>query len=272
MPRVPTGESMPARLDRLLGAFDAAHPSLGVAQLARRAGLPVPTTSRLVAQLVDLDWLERCDEGVRPGLRLWELGQFSAPVRSFREAALPALHGVHAVVRQHAQLAVLDGNDVLVLERLSENDAAVNYSVQGGHLPVHASSSGVVLLAHDEAAAESALTRRLERFTKFTTTSPGRLRSLLSTVRSEGAAVIDGAIDVRTSAVAVPVFRNGRPWGAISVIVPNDGAASRWAPLLKAAARSVEAGNAPRAEAVWDETRRVFVSRHHRSPGHPESQ
>ncbi|MGO3153738.1 MAG: IclR family transcriptional regulator [Galactobacter sp.] len=272
MPRVSTGESMPARLDRLLGAFDAAHPTLRVAQLARRAGLPVPTASRLVAQLVEIGWLERCEEGLRPGLRLWELGQFAAPVRDFREAALPALHGVHAVARQHAQLAVLDGTDVLVLERLSAKDATVNYSVQGGRLPAHASSSGLALLAHNEAAAEATLLRRLERFTQFTTTDPARFRSLLTEVRAQGVAVLEGAIDVRTSAVAVPVFRGGQAWGALSVIVPNDGEAKRWVPLLKAAARSIEAGSEQAAESVWDETRRTFISRHRTDTRKPESQ
>jgi DNA-binding IclR family transcriptional regulator len=252
---------MPARLDRLLRAFDAAHPSLRVTQLATRADLPVPTASRLVAELVDLGWLERGEDGVRPGLRLWELGQFAAPVRGFREAALPALHGVHAVVKQHAQLAVLDGTDLLVLERLSAADATVNYSVQGGHLPAHASSSGVVLLAHNEAVAATALARPLERFTDFTVTDPGGFRALLSRVRADGAVVMDGAIDVRTSAVAVPVFRTGGAWGAISVIVPNDGRAERWVPLLKAAARSIEAGTGQQADAVWDEARRAFVTR-----------
>lgn len=259
MPRVATGESMLTRLDRLLGCFDATHTVMRVADLARRARLPLPTTSRLVAQLEEVGWLERCDGGVRPGLRLWELGQFATPVRGFREAALPALHGVHAVVRQHAQLAVLDGTDVLVLERLSANDAAVNYSVQGGHLPIHASSSGLVLLAHSSAVAEDVYASPLQRFTSNTTTDPGRLRALVARVRAEGAAVIDGAIDIRTSAVAVPVFRSGSIWGAVSVIVPNDGSASRWVPMLKAAATGIEAGSEPIAESVWDEARRTFV-------------
>lgn len=262
MPRVGTGESVTERIDRLLSSFDTNHRSLRIGELSRRAGLSVPTTSRLVSQLVDCGWLERDEHTrVRPGLRLWELGQFAAPVRDFREAALPALQGVHAVIRQHAQLSVLSGSDVVVLERLSYPGSVVNYSVQGAHLPAHASASGLVLLAHSPADAEEVLARRLERFTPTTTTDPGELRRILARVRAEGFVVTDGAIDPRASSAAVPVTdQQGRARGAISVIVPNDGSAGRWVPMLQAAARTIQATESPvAAESVWDDARRTFV-------------
>lgn len=262
MPRVATGESVTERIDRLLSSFDTNHRSLRVGELSRRAGLSLPTTSRLVAQLVDRGWLERDERSrVRPGLRLWELGQFAAPVRDFREAALPALQGLHAVVRQHAQLSVLSGSDVVVVERLSYPGSVVNYSVQGAHLPAHASASGLVLLAHSPVDAERVFARALERFTDSTTVDPDALRRVLARVRAEGFVVTDGAIDPRASSAAVPVTdHRGRVRGAISVIVPNDGTAARWVPMLQAAARTVQATESPvAAESVWDDARRSFV-------------
>src|SRR3954454_4948316 len=85
---------------------------------------------------------------VRVGVRLWELGARASPTVTLRDAAMPFLEDVHAVVGHHAQLAVLDGEHVLFLERLSARDAVVNFSRIAGRLPLHTSSSGLVLLAH----------------------------------------------------------------------------------------------------------------------------
>ena len=55
---------------------------------------------------------------------------------------MPFLEDVHAVVGHHAQLGVLDGDEVLFLERLTARDAVINYSRIAGRLPLHTSSSG----------------------------------------------------------------------------------------------------------------------------------
>ena len=60
---------------------------------------------------------------------------------------MPFLEDLHAVVGHHAQLGVLDGEDVLFLERLTARDAVINYSRIAGRLPLPTSSSGLVLLA-----------------------------------------------------------------------------------------------------------------------------
>lgn len=251
---------MAERVDRLLGSFDSVHRVQRIGAIARRSGLAAPTASRIVAQLVALGWLERDEEGaVRLGLRLWELGQWAEPVRRFREAGLAALHGVHAVVRQHAHLSVLDKGEVVVLERLSAPGAVVNYSVQGGRLPAHASAPGVVLLAFDEQAAKEACSKPLEGFTGETVTRPEDLKAILTTVRRERAIALHGHLSPSASGVAAVVLRpDGTAWGAIGVVVPNDGHASRWIPVVQAAARSTEMTHSGAPEAVWDARRRAF--------------
>ncbi|MEV6181959.1 hypothetical protein ACIHAR_01565 [Streptomyces sp. NPDC052016] len=50
----------------------------------------------------------------------------ASPTLSLRDAAMPFMEGVHDVVGHHVQLGVLDGDDVLFLERLSTPDAVIN--------------------------------------------------------------------------------------------------------------------------------------------------
>jgi DNA-binding IclR family transcriptional regulator len=230
------------RAVRVLAAFTADEPSLSVGEVARRSGLHVATASRLVAELVGHGLLERGpDRQVRVGVRLWELGARASPTVSLRDAAIPFLEDVHAVVGHHAQLGVLDGDDVLFLERLSARDAVINYSRVAGRLPAHGSSSGHVLLAFGPPEIQDRfLTRTLERYTEDTVTTRAGLRAALAETRRRGYAVLPGHVHEEAAGVAVPI-RNAfnEVVAALSVIVPNDGRAQNHVPVLLAAARGV---------------------------------
>jgi DNA-binding IclR family transcriptional regulator len=242
MPRTATGESSLSRAVRVLEAFTSDEPELSVTQIAARAGLHVATASRIVGQLVGHGLLSRGpDREVRVGMRMWELASRAAPTRSLRDAAMPFLEDLHAVVGHHAQLAVLDGDEVIFLERLSARDAVVNFSRIAGRLPLHISSSGVVLTAYGPPELQDRLlTRPLERWTDATVTSPDRVRELLEQVRRQGYALLAGHVHPDATGIAVPVRDGlGQVVAALSVILPNDDRAVRAVPALLAAARGV---------------------------------
>jgi DNA-binding IclR family transcriptional regulator len=242
VPRVATGESSLARAVRILEAFTPDAPELTVTEVARRSALHVATASRIVGQLVEHGLLSRGpDRELRVGIRLWELASRAAPTRSLRDSAMPYLEDLHAVVGHHAQLAVLDGDDVIFLERLSARDAVINYSRIAGRLPLHISSSGVVLLAHASAELqERVLARPLEGRTPATITDPDRLQATLEQVRRQGYVLLAGHVHPDATGIAVPV-RNGlgEVVAALSVIVPNDARAVSAVPALLAAARGI---------------------------------
>jgi DNA-binding IclR family transcriptional regulator len=242
VPRVATGESSLSRAVRVLEAFTSDEPELGVAEVARRAGLHVATASRIVGQLAGHGLLERApDRRVRIGMRMWELASRASPTRSLRDAAMPYLEDLHAVVGHHAQLAVLEGDEVLFLERLSARDAVVNFSRIAGRLPLHVSSSGTVLLAFGpQELQERVLARPLERYTDATVTSPARLRATLEQVRRQGWVLLPGHVHEDAAGVAVPVRDGlGEVVAALSVIVPNDERAPSAVPVLLATARGI---------------------------------
>jgi DNA-binding IclR family transcriptional regulator len=114
------------RAARILDAFRPGEITLRVSDIAARAGLHLATTSRLVAELVEHGLLSRdSDRRVRIGIRLWELGSRASPALSLREAAMPFLEDLHAVVGHHVQIGVLEGEEVLFVERLSRTTATV---------------------------------------------------------------------------------------------------------------------------------------------------
>lgn len=232
-------------LDRavaVLATFRADTPVLGVSEISRATGLHLATTSRIVAQMVDLGLLERLpDRRVQVGTRLWELALRASPNRVLRDAALPVMEVLHAAVHHDTQLAVLDGTDVIFVERLQAPGSAINYSRVGGRLPTHVSSSGLVLLAHAPPdILDQVLAGPREALTDRTVTDPTELRRLVAHVRAQKFAMCRGFVHPDACGLATPVRdHRDRVVAALSVIVPNDEHAREHLPGLLAAARAV---------------------------------
>ncbi|AII08202.1 IclR family transcriptional regulator [Rhodococcus opacus] len=241
MARVHTGESVLARAVRIVESFRSDDSLLTVSEIARRSGLHISTTSRLIDELVGCGWLEREDRKVRIGVRLWEVASRASPTLGLREAAMPFMEDLHAVVGQHTQLGVLEGDEVLFIERLTAPGAVVNYTRIAGRMPLHVSSSGLVLLAHGPSELqERILSEPLKVYTDKTIRTARQLRVVLADVRRQGYILCAGHLYADTTGVAVPVRDgSGRVVAALSVIVPNDEKAYAQIPALQAAAKGI---------------------------------
>ncbi|MET7846501.1 IclR family transcriptional regulator [Streptomyces sp. NPDC005356] len=224
MARSDSGESVLTRAMRILRLFTAAAPVLTISEIARRADLPVATAHRLVAELVELGALDRTEaKGVRMGVQMWELASRSSHTLDLRQAAMPFMEDLLSVVHHHTQIGVLEGTDVLVLERLSARGAVANIARIAGRLPVHAISIGLVLLAHSPPALwEEVLSRPLKGYTPATVTDPAELRRLLAQIRQDGYVVAPGMITEGSTGIAVPIRNErGEVTAALSVVLPS---------------------------------------------------
>jgi DNA-binding IclR family transcriptional regulator len=214
-----------------------------VAALARRTGLPLTTTYRLVDEMLAEGLLDRDPRGqVRIGVRMWELASRSSAMLGLREAAFPFCEDVHSVVQHHTTLGILDQDEVLYIERLSARSSTLNIAKIAGRLPIHACSSGLVLLAYAPAAyQDKILATELTKYTDSTITEPAQLRRHLAEIRQRGYAAMRGIIVPESSGIAVPVFdAENRAVAALNVIVPaHEENTAGTVPVLKAAARGI---------------------------------
>lgn len=242
MARVATGESVLERAVRVLAAFSIDEPVLTVGQVAARGGLHVATASRLISEMVRLGLLERDDDRrVRIGIRLWELGARAAPTRNLREAALPYLEDLHAVLGHHVQLGVREDTEVIFVERLSTPGSVINYARVASRLPLHVSSSGMVLLADAPSEVlERVLGGALPAYAESTVTDPAGLRRQIASVRKQGYACNFGHVNPEAAGIAAPVRDGaGSVVAAVSAIVPNAAVAHSWIPVLRTTARGI---------------------------------
>ncbi|MFT4210982.1 MAG: IclR family transcriptional regulator [Microbacterium sp.] len=243
MANSPSGDSMTERVVRVLETFTSDRTMQTAAEIGRRAGLPSSSAHRIVDELVAAGLLERDeDRRIRLGLRLWELAQRGSTALRLRQAALPFMAQVQREIREHTQLAVLEQDEALFLERLSHPQAGANITRIAGRLPLHASSSGLVLLAFADAALrERVLGAPLRAVGPGTITDAAELRRVLARIRRQGVVVAPGSIEAVSTGVAVPLRDAGEVVAALSTILPRDADPAPAVAALRRAASGVDA-------------------------------
>lgn len=244
--RPPQGDPVVDRAFALLAAFDAGHRTLTLGELSRRSGIPTSSTLRLAGRLQAWGALERGADGkFTIGLRLWEVASLAPRGQGLKQVALPFMGDLEEVTRQHVLLAVRDGGDALLIERLSAHQAMpVLYRV-GGRLPLHSTGVGLVLLAFAESQfQEHLLAQPLMHEPEKIPVSPAALRRTLAQVRREGVATLRRRVPNPLVTVAAPIFGgDDRVAASLSVVVPQEHAETRvLAPAVRTAARSISRG------------------------------
>ncbi|HET6297909.1 MAG TPA: IclR family transcriptional regulator [Kribbella sp.] len=217
------GASVVSRALAVLYAFDDQHRRLTLTELARRAGLPVPTAYRLAAELVAGGALVRNASGEYVvGRRLWDVGLLAPVQTGLRQVVAPFLNDIHATTWATVHLAVRDDTSVLYLERLSGRASVPVVSRVGARLPMHATGVGKVLLAYAPVAVQQNVLAHLTRQTPYTVTQPDRLRAQLDKVRLDGYATTVEEMTLGACSIAVPLRGpEGEVVAAIGVVVPT---------------------------------------------------
>lgn len=237
------GRSVTAKVLALLEAFTPSTTDLTLSEMARRAGVSLPTAHRRAAELLEWGALERGPDGrYRIGLRLWELASLAPRGLGLREAAMPFLEDLYEITRENVQLAVREDTEVVFVERIAGRYAIPVRTRVGGRFDLHATGVGLVLLAHAPVEVQQELLDApLGRFSAKTITDPAVLREKLASVRQHGFAISDGQVTTDALSVAAPVTdSDGSVIAAVSLVVRAEGSQpTALAPVVQSAARAI---------------------------------
>lgn len=234
-----SGDSVVDRIVRIIEAFPEGSTSLQLSELAETAGLPLATAHRLVRQLAGHGLLEHAAGGnVRLGLRLWELVNRNSPTLALRQAAFPFMEDIQQVLNQNVNLAVLDGWEVLFVERLSRRGSVANRARVAGRMPVHVSSAGLALMANQPRGQQAEYLKQFSDPAGKVTADV--VRHLLAETVQQGFAQLAGVVDADTWGIAVPVMDGKRTVAALGVVVPlAEMRLQALVPALQTAARGI---------------------------------
>lgn len=208
----------------LLDTFRRVGPVAGVSELARAAGLPKSTAFRLLNQLAAAGFLTRQGTDYHLAQRVFELGN-SVPACSpgdLRSIAGPFLSDLFLATRTVVHLAVLDGTDVLYLDKIQGSAQVSVPTVVGGRIPASCSALGKAMLpfGHKD-VTEQILAEGLQRRTKRSVAAPGLFLSELQQVREHRVAFDREEAAPGLTCVAAPIIWRGRSIAAISASGPT---------------------------------------------------
>lgn len=217
-----TVRSVQKAIDILFVVAESGGP-VTLTEAAAKARIPVATASRLLHTLTQASLLRRDGKGYSLGIRAFEIGKKAEKGLDLIVVSRPHLRSLADRTGENANLAVLDGTDVvyLICEECSRMMRA--FTVSGARVNAHATGVGKVLLS---GLSDSQISRLYEgvSLTKFTTRTVDSLERLLSEVglvRQRGYAVDEGEREDGVLCLAAPVRDyTGRVIAAVSISGP----------------------------------------------------
>lgn len=205
----------------VLLAFSAGNSELTVSQVATATDQTRASARRFLLTLVDLGYLQAQGNAFKMTPRVLDIGAAYLSGLTLPQAAVGHLQALARELEETASLCVLEGQDVLYVERVAAPRLhALNVSI-GNRLPAWVTSMGRVLIAHLEPGEQEAFLQRVElqKYTEHTVASIKDLKKELATVREQEWSLVNQELDEGLRGLAVPVIRGGKLLGALNISV-----------------------------------------------------
>lgn len=210
----PTGMADPTEkkqgLERSFAVLDliAAAPRR-VSDVMRLMDLPWATAHRTVKKLEKAQFLMLNRETSRYeiGPRLWHLGSSYLANNRTLKSAISYLASEAGIRGVDIQIVERIGNFSVVIHAEKRQTQEISKAQYGYHIPLHAGSKGLVLLAWESPDfVDAYLAQPLEALTPQTETDPAAVRTRLAAIRGAGLARTEADVQLFTGSIAAPVF------------------------------------------------------------------
>jgi DNA-binding IclR family transcriptional regulator len=214
-------------VDRALAVLEilARDGHAGVSEIAEEMGIHKSTVSRLLGSLVSRGMVHQNSERgkYQLGFGILRLAS-SIPGRlSLVREARPVLESLAEEYKETVNLAVLRSNVAVNVDQAMGPSTLATYDWVGSLTPLHATSSGKILLAalpveeRDRILKETGLPARTPR----TIVKRDKLENELVDVARDGYAVVREEFEIGLNSMAVPVYNHlGSVIGSVSISGP----------------------------------------------------
>lgn len=211
---------------RLLKQFSSRDRELGVSELARRLDLGKSTVHRLLVTLTSENLLDQDEFSgkYRLGIAMHDLGAAVATRMDLHAAVIPPMERLRNITGETVQVSVLDGREVVYVERLDSPQTLRMFLEVGRRNDAHSTGTGKCLLAFldEEQLSEVLRGWRLKKKTAVTITDQATLRKELKKIRRQGYATNINESEMGVTSVAAPIRdRSGSVVASMSVAGPE---------------------------------------------------
>ena len=222
------GTQAVTRAIQLLKLFDDDHPEWDLQALTDASGLNKSTTFRILTALESEGLIVRSESGYRLGSDMIVLGGRAMRSNNLRRVSRAELEHLSQTTGENTTLEVLhlDENEqfcsLVIDEVLGKHLVGITQYI-GSRLPVHATSTGKVLLAFQSVDTQKrALKQKRRIYTEKTLKKSSAVMKELESIRTLGYALAKGELENGLMTVAAPVVDvNGSVQAAVSIVAPS---------------------------------------------------
>lgn len=213
-------------VDRAVSVLEilARHGEAGVTEIADELDVHKSTAFRLLGVLENRGLVAQAKDRGKYylGGGVLRLAGAAAVRLDISQEGVPVCREVADELGETVNIAVLDDDAAVNIMQARGTASVTAQNWLGRRTPLHATSSGKVLLAHmPPTLREGFLARTLPRFTERTITGTSTLRAELEAVVEQGYGITVEELELGLAAVAAPVrSHDGKVIGAISVSGP----------------------------------------------------
>ncbi len=202
----------------ILECFTPERSVLGISDLADALGMSKSTTHRYAITLTRLGYLLQVEKRkYRLALRVTDLGMSAMSSMSLQAHARPHLEDLRRRTGFTVTIAVLDGPEVLLVDRVSGDRRGLRQidlvQIPGSRkVPAYCTALGKLLLAHlPEYEQQATVTQmRLTKSARNTISSKTALRAELQRIRGQSVATAEEELAPKLHSIAAPVRSNGK--------------------------------------------------------------
>jgi DNA-binding IclR family transcriptional regulator len=181
-----------------------------ISEMARRLGVPKSSIHLILTTLERRGYLVKNPQSRRyfVGLKLVSLAYLALDGFEVRERAVPFLLSLAAKTGLGVHMAVLEGNEAVLIERIESPGLVKLNTWVGQRMHVNCTALGKALVAFlpEEEFKRTVQAKRLIKHNQNTISSMVKFREELTRVRAAGYAVDDEEEEVGVRCVGAPVF------------------------------------------------------------------
>jgi DNA-binding IclR family transcriptional regulator len=196
----------------------------GVTEVARELDIHKSTAYRLLTTLRDRGLVEQdaATEKYRLGFGLVLLARTVRADLDILRCARPVCERLSERTRETVTVAVLEGDDAVIIHQSLSRASALSVDWTGRHTPLHATAAGKIFLLYmPEDQRLRVLEGPLERFTDNTIVDPASLKDHVGEIRDAGYGYTVEELETGLNAVGAPIrSAEGTVVGAVSVSGP----------------------------------------------------
>jgi IclR family pca regulon transcriptional regulator len=205
----------------ILNSFSASKPELSISELSESCKMAIGSVHRYLFTLKELGYIQQNEESKKYHLTLKNLHLAYIVLRGMdlRKRVIPYMIDATRMLDANSQCAILDGAEIVYIDRVRSQNVVDLDIGPGFRLPVHVSAMGKALLAFqdDRAIHKIISVMEFKPLTQYSITKKKVFLDELKKVRENGYAISDKELNEGVYAVAAPIFHDRQVEAAIGL-------------------------------------------------------